>query len=441
MDTLPLPPSPNLAQYKKRARGLVTAANSTADDAVRAWATGWLESLAKSLGTEITPFVRGSIDRAVAHIETRTREIRSVSTSKTVSIADAQYLIAEAHGFENWAAFVRHIEDATGAGGRRDPFEKAADAVVTGDLDTLESLIRQHPDLIRARSRRVHRATLLHYVAANGVEDFRQKTPKNAVAVARFLLEAGAEVDAAASTYGDDHWQTTMNLLVSSAHPAGAGLQPALVDVLVDFGAAVDGLRNDESPMMTALDFGYIDSAETLAKRGARVDNVVGAAALGRLDLVKRFVIDRTTLAPGVPFVAPHWRNLPNDAKTHIQLAFVWACKFARCAVADFFLDLGVDPASQDGYQMTALHWAAPNGCAEVVRRLLALGAPLEHENAWQGTVLGATAHFAIHCPVQGVDYSTVIETLIAAGANVSAAYPSGDERIDDLLRRHVARA
>jgi hypothetical protein len=96
-----------------------------------------------------------------------------------------------------------------------------------------------------------------------------------------------------------------VNLLVSSVHPAGAGLQPALVDVLVDFGAAVDGLRSDESPMMTALDFGYIDSAETLAKRGARVDNVVGAAALGRLDLVKRFVGDSATLAPGVPFVAP----------------------------------------------------------------------------------------------------------------------------------------
>jgi hypothetical protein len=87
------------------------------------------------------------------------------------------------------------------------------------------------------------------------------------------------------------------------------------------------------------------------------------------------------------------------------------------------------------------LHWAAPNGCAEVVRRLLALGAPLEHENMWQGTVLGSTAHFAIYFPVQGVDYPTVIETLVAAGANVNAAYPSGDERIDDLLRRHAGGA
>jgi hypothetical protein len=36
----------------------------------------------------------------------------------------------------------------------------------------------------------------LHYVAANGVEGYRQKTPKNAVKVAEILLNAGAEVGA-----------------------------------------------------------------------------------------------------------------------------------------------------------------------------------------------------------------------------------------------------
>jgi len=45
------------------------------------------------------------------------------------------------------------------------------------------------------------------------------------VAVARFLLEAGAEVDALGNTYGGDKHQTTMNLLVSSTHPAEAGLK------------------------------------------------------------------------------------------------------------------------------------------------------------------------------------------------------------------------
>ncbi len=436
MDTLPLPPSPSLEQYKKRAKALVNAAESAGPSAVREWARKWLESLASSLGADITPFVSASIDRAVAHIEAR---VRDRPASKPFLLADAQHLIAEAHGYESWGAFALHVEEAEGKRKPHDDFELAADAVVNGDLATLESLVRKNPELIRARSRRVHRATLLHYVAANGVEDFRQKTPKNAVAIARFLLEAGSDVDASAETYGGGHWQTTMNLLVSSAHPAGAGLMPALVDVLVDHGAATNGVRHDESPMMTALDFGYGDAAETLAARGSRVDNVVTAAALGRLDLVRRFIVDKHTVAPGVPLVAPRWRNLPDDPTLHIELALAWACKFARADVAEFLLDIGVNPVSKDGYDMTALHWAAPNGMIGVVRRLLTLGAPLEALNRWEGTVLGSTTHFAIHMPVKGVDYPAMLEMLIAAGADVNAAYPSGNEPIDALLRQHGA--
>src|SRR4029453_7538405 len=193
---------------------------------------------------------------------------RSRSDS-TFTLADAQYLIADAHGFETWAVFAHHLEVLGKKGeGWEDDFENAADAVVNGDLETLRSLVQRTPELIRAHSTRVHHATLLHYVAANGVEDFRQKTPKNAVEIGRFLLESGAEVDALADTYGADWWQTTMNLLVSSTHPADAGLQPSLVELLADFGAAVNGLRDDESPLLTALDFGYIEAAEALVRRG-----------------------------------------------------------------------------------------------------------------------------------------------------------------------------
>src|SRR5262249_19097549 len=202
-------------------------------------------------------------------------------------------------------------------------------------------------------------------------------------------------------------------------------------------GAKPNGVNDDESPIMTALDFGYIEPAETLVRRGARVDNLVTAAALGRVDLLRRFVIDRDTVAPGVPLVAPAWRKLPNEAKPHIELALAWACKFSRSDAAMFLLDMGVNPASKDGYDMTALHWAAPNGMTEVVRRLLSLHVPLEAKNRWDGSVLSSTIHFAVHMPVKGVDYPAIIETLIAAGADVDWAYPSGNEMIDVQLRRH----
>ena len=49
------------------------------------------------------------------------------------------------------------------------------------------------------------------------------------------LLRAGAEVDAVADMYEGKH--TTMSMLVSSGHPAKAGLQVALTETLLDFGA------------------------------------------------------------------------------------------------------------------------------------------------------------------------------------------------------------
>jgi hypothetical protein len=81
-------------------------------------------------------------------------------------------------------------------------FESAVEAVINGDLTALEDALRRDPALVRARSSHVccfappmHRATLLHSVAANGVEACRLKAPPNAVEIARTLLRAGAELD------------------------------------------------------------------------------------------------------------------------------------------------------------------------------------------------------------------------------------------------------
>ena len=49
---------------------------------------------------------------------------------------------------------------------------------------------------------REHGATLLHYVAANGIENYRQKTPPNIVELTKLLLDSGAAVNAIADLYG-----------------------------------------------------------------------------------------------------------------------------------------------------------------------------------------------------------------------------------------------
>src|SRR5207245_8041483 len=213
-------------------------------------------------------------------------EIRSAA----FELADAQLTIARWYDFQSWPALAEYVEAVNRDGSPVFQFESAVEAVITGAASTLQSLLLGNPELVRARSTRVnhfdppvHRATLLHYVAANGVEGYRQKTPKNAVEIAKILLKAGAEVDALADMYGGHY--TTMSMLVSSCHPAKAGVQVALVDTLLDFGAAIEGRGSAKwgSPLMTALAFGYLSAAEALVKRGAQVDSIAAAAGLGRL--------------------------------------------------------------------------------------------------------------------------------------------------------------
>lgn len=443
MDALPLPPRPNLDQYRKRAKELVAAARSGQGGAVRVWADRWFTALTQSLGLTTTPGYDALLKQAISVLVDRTNK-QITAASHRFGLADAQHVIAGVHGFENWAAFARHVEAPFRGDSRGREFEAAVDAVVSGDLETLRGLVGARPEMIHEHSTREHHATLLHYVAANGVEDYRQRTPPNAVEIARFLLDAGAKVDALADTYNCNHWQTTMNLLVSSAHPAGAGLTPALVEVLLDCGAVINGLTDDESPLLTALDFGYLDAAETLARRGARVDSVTTAAALGRLDLVRVFVVDANTLAAGVPLVAPAWVKLGRERlpleripTAHIAFALAWACKFKRREVAAFLLDTGVSPAAKDGYDMTALHWAAANGLMDLIPRLLSLGAPLEVENIWGGTVLDSTVYFAEFQPVPGVDYPAVLEMIANAGADIRVleGYPAESRVVAEFLR------
>lgn len=125
------------------------------------------------------------------------------------------------------------------------------------------------------------------YVAANGVENYRQKTPKNIVEIT--LLDAGAEVDAAADMYGGN--ATTLGLAATSVHPLKAGVQNALIDVLLDHGADVDrlsGAGRNVSIVNGCLANGRGEAAEYLASRGARLD-LESASGVGRLDIVKRF--------------------------------------------------------------------------------------------------------------------------------------------------------
>lgn len=417
MSAKALPRSPSLEQYRKQAKDLLHAGRAGVSEAVRRISQ--------------CPRVRGRSESGDQSIE--------------YALADAQFVIAREHGFESWPKFATHIEALAYQDAPVARFEAAADAIVTGDVATLQRLLREDPELIRARSTRAHHATLLHYISANGVEGFRQKTPPNAAVIARTLLDAGADVNAVADTYGGGTHQTTMNLLVSSFPPARAGLQVALVETLLDLGAAINGIEDDDSPLLTALAFHYPDAAEALARRGARVDTIVAAAGLGREDLVKSFVNANGRLKPDVPLASVPWLRLPKDRTMHMELALIWAAALGRTSVVDFLSQQRVDLGAKDNQGFTALHWAAFQGHVDAVDVLLRRNAPLEAKNVYGGTVLDSTVWASVH--VEGVfrsdglaqvDYVPIIERLIAAGARIDVVdLPSGNKCIDEVLARY----
>lgn len=294
----------------------------------------------------------------------RTRETSDADLlERPLSRDDTRELMARAYWFDSW--------EACAASGRKlEPsFEAAVDAVVRGDLDGLDARLRDDPALTAGRSGFGHGATLLHHVAANGVESRRQRVPRNAVAIARRLIDAGAEVDATCDAYGGGPSQTTLALLLSSGHPHDAGLQIPLTDVLLDAGARIEGIADDGMPVTTALAFGYRDAARHLVARGARVRTVVDAAGLGDLAAV-RSLVD----APEQVHVDPFGRRV-SDRGELLDRALLIAARHGEAAIARVLLVAGADARTTEPHRRTPLHWAAYGGPRELVEALLEHGA------------------------------------------------------------------
>ncbi len=379
-DAVPLPPHPHIDFYRKLAKDLLKD-----PAAFRAWAKQSVPA--------------GQIERL---------ELR-MQSAKIARLADAQRFIARAHGFASWPKFARHIDDLQDAGSPDAQFEQAADAIVSGDLATLRRLLDERPELIRQRSRRDHRSTLLHYVSANGIEDFRQRTPTNIVEITRLLLDAGAEVNAESEAYGGH--SMTLGLVATSVHPEAAGVQIDLMELLLARGAIIERVPGEA--VRACLANGRPIPARFLAERGAHLD-FENAAGTGRLDRVKELVA--------------------TTADEKLGKGFVWACAYGHNEVVSFLLDYGVDPAAGAEIDMTGLHLAAHEGHLDTVKLLIARNAPLEAKNVYGGTVLGQTLWSVIHHPMPS--HREIVETLLAAGAKVEDDWLTGNRSIDELFLR-----
>jgi hypothetical protein len=281
-----------------------------------------------------------------------------------LTLETARLAIARDHRFVDWAAARGHADDVVDT-----RFEAAADAIQWGELAELRGLLDAHPALVSMRSPFPHRATLLHHVAANGIEVERQlQSPPNAPVIMRLLLERGAEPDAICSIYGER--DTTMGLLVSSCVPAAAGVQAALVEELCRGGARVDGLDDDGLPLWTAITFGYTEAAEALVRCGARVDNLVFHAALGDLPAVRGYFGAGEALDP-VRARGSLRVGAADPGAPLLEYALIEAAAHGRREVVEFLLRQGPDlSVTEPVFGATARGAARHQGHAEVAALL-----------------------------------------------------------------------
>ena len=260
-------------------------------------------------------------------------------TPLDVALANGRYALAEQLSEHDDVA-ITPLPDP----GFDHAFERAADAVVEGDIETLRQALRERPELATARSSRPHRCTLLNYLGANGFEDWRQKTPANATEVIDLLIESGSDPNAVCYTYRGGPGENTLGLLASSGHPREAGLTLAMASALGRGGAKLDAVY----ATLTAL---------------------FQAHQQGRLAEAVRDVDVRAAPAEGVV--------LESAALGEATILFA-------------LLDAGANIDAQRSDGATALHLAAFDGNAALVDELLARGADATlRDHVFDGTPTG----------------------------------------------------
>ena len=347
------------------------------------------------------------------------------------------------------------------------PFDAAIEAIISGDSNTLQKIIEENPEITKQQSTAEHQATLLHYVSANGVEDDKQKTPDNIVEIAKILLEAGANPNQLTNIYEGGNGSTALVALISSAHPAKAGKMDELVRLYCQY-ANPDGVDNDQYPLATAISFRYPQAIKALVESGATVDNIVHAAAVGNLEMVKDlFMTDlppytnsfgMTTesqpelreLALSAACMAGHLEivqflveaGVDIEAKASIEdgSALNEASISNQIDIVRYLLEKGADVASQDHQGFTALHWAAWHCYMDLCRLLLEHNAPLEILNTYGGTVIDTAVYGFVNTYYPPENQLETLQLLIDAGADTGmiSPYPTGNQTIDEFLKPHM---
>jgi ankyrin repeat protein len=312
-----------------------------------------------------------------------------IATVNGIGVAEARRELALRHGFSSWTRLRRRIDELRKGSEPPTPFMLAYRAVEAGDRERLVELLDRHPELVHVRG-------------TNG-NDLLGMAGR--LDIVRLLLERGADPNR-----GNDYGWTKL-------HQAGYSNRRELAQLLLEAGARTDlSARGDGgTPLIVALFWGHREVVDLL---GLEPSNLRVAAGLGLTDMIRELA--------GTPhagahrgFYRPHggfpaWQP-SDDPQEVLDEALVWAAKSDRVDALPVLIELGAD-VSSDPYRGTALTWAAANGRVDAIRKLVELGADPNQRGAFGGPTHGEGAT-ALHLAAQA-GRRDAVETLLALGAD-----------------------
>jgi ankyrin repeat protein len=158
-------------------------------------------------------------------------------------------------------------------------------AMLAGDVAEVKRLVSERPELATASFGSVERGTGtgLHFVA--GWPGYYPNGPE----IVHVLVDAGADPNARTTSRG---WSTPGPGSESPLHYAASNDDADVAVALIDRGSDVEAPDGSiGTPLDNAIGYACWHVARLLAARGARVDKVWHAAALGMLDRLEELLV------------------------------------------------------------------------------------------------------------------------------------------------------
>lgn len=293
--------------------------------------------------------------------------------------------------------------------------------------ECLELLVSFGADVSRGPA--AYGNTPLHFLAAHAPEN---RIADKAMRGLQWLLAHGADPNETSKAGAADNPQAGETPLHRAA-AVGYGVE--VLRGLVEHGARVDAERDDgATAYRLAVRIGNVSGAAYLASVGADptltpVDQLLGACATGRGEAARALV----EANPGI------LASLGQSERDALGLAMTRG----DLDTVRLMVSLGW-PLDQEGeWGGTPLHWAAWHGRVEMVRLLLAAGAPLNlRDSRYGSSPIAWCAHGSRYCErANDDDYPAIVNLLIDAGATREESFNRWGESPLGMARASVVEA